>query len=53
MTVVVKQQYEDAAVRVPGDSVEEVDNQLLVKNGEKITGRFPLNKVEYWWMEAD
>jgi len=51
-TVVVKLKYSDVPNRIPGkgEKVEPLD-QLVIRDGDSITGEIPLSKVDYWFNE--
>ena len=49
----VKVKYEDWMRRIEATVAKEEAHQLVVYNGEDVSGRFSLDKVEQWSLEED
>ncbi len=53
MIAKVKLHYEPDVRKIPATDVNEEESFLIIRNGEKIVGRFPLSQIEHWSLDQD
>ena len=53
MIAKVKLHYEPDVRKIPATDVNEEESFLIIRNGDKIVGRFPLSQIQYWSLDQD
>jgi hypothetical protein len=53
MIAKVKLHYEPDVRKIPATDVNKEESFLIIRNGEKIVGRFPLSQIEHWSLDQD
>ena len=53
MTVNVKVKGDNETVRVQGKAeIDSRTQRLVARDGDKVTGEFPLDQIDHWFNEA-